>query len=121
MERAVEKPDELRTAARIARRRALLMKDLTRMVWYQLHWYHEEQGIAPSYRELAALCNCSTTAITNHLDRLERAGVVETGLGRPRATRLLLPFPSLTTGALPTPELVPEEVVRRRRGEREDW
>ena len=37
MERAVEKPDERRTAAQIARRRALLMKDLTRMVWYQLH------------------------------------------------------------------------------------
>ena len=40
--------------------------------------------------------------------------MVETGLGRPRATRLLVPYP--------TPELVLEEVVRRRRrGEVADW
>ena len=91
--RMVIHDSEQLSPAQIERRRALVTNDLTRQVWFELDGYLQEHGFAPSYRELAALCYCSTTAITNHLGRLERAGVLETGLGRPRAIKLLVPYP----------------------------
>ena len=96
--------DEQLSPAQIERRRALVTNDLTRQVWFELHGYLQRHGFAPSYRELAALCYCSTTAITNHLGRLERAGVLETGLGRPRAIKLLVPYPE--------PEHSPQHDIR---------
>jgi SOS-response transcriptional repressor LexA len=50
---------------------------LQESIYTFLREYKAREGIVPSYREIAAACNCSIGAVDRHLALLEARGLVE--------------------------------------------
>ncbi|MCT4565707.1 MAG: LexA repressor [Maledivibacter sp.] len=68
----------------------MLLKDPHVNLYKAIKKYHEDNGYAPTVRELQEICNYkSTSTVYCHLKVLEKAEYIEMGERKSRAIRLL--------------------------------